>query len=228
MQLEEVIEKLESLSDSRTINGMRRFGINAERAYGISTAKLRAIARETGKDHSLAQQLWASAIHEARILASMIDDPQSVTKEQMEKWASSFDSWDLCDQCCINLFGKTTFAHERATAWSHRGEEFVKRAGFVLMAVLSVHDKRASNDEFEKFLTIIAEEAIDDRNFVKKAINWALRQIGKRNLLLNREAIITANAIIDMDSKCARWIASDALRELRSSGVQQRIKAKKY
>ena len=175
MQFKEVVEKLESLSDSRSVKGMRKFGINIERAYGIPTTRLRAIAREIGKDHFLAQQLWASAIHEARILASMIDDPQSVTEEQMEKWVSCFDSWDLCDQCCINLFDKTTLAFECATAWSHRSEEFVKRAGFVLMAVLAVHDKKASNEKFRKFLHIIAEEASDDRNFVKKAMNWALR-----------------------------------------------------
>ena len=223
-----VIKKLESLSDIRSINGMRKFGINTERAYGISTTRLRAIAREIGKDHFLAQQLWASAIHEARILASMIDDPRSVTEEQMEKWVRCFDSWDLCDQCCVNLFDRTTVAYECATAWSHRREEFVKRAGFALMAVLAVHDKKANNEQFRKFLHMIAEEASDDRNFVKKAMNWALRQIGKRNLILNREAIATANAILETDSKSARWVASDALRELTSDRIQQRIRAKKY
>jgi 3-methyladenine DNA glycosylase AlkD len=228
MQFNDVVKKLESFSDKRSIKGMRKFGINTERAYGISTTRLRAIAKEIGKDHFLAQQLWASAIHEARILASMIDDPQSVTEEQMEKWVSCFDSWDLCDQCCINLFDKTTLAYKCANAWSHRREEFVKRAGFVLMAVLAVHDKKASNEEFRKFLHIIAEEASDDRNFVKKAMNWALRQIGKRNLILNREAIMTARAILETDPKSARWVASDALRELTSGRIQKRIKEKKY
>ena len=228
MQFTEVMKKLESLSDNRSVNGMRKFGINTERAYGISKTRLRAIAREIGKDHFLAQKLWASAIHEAQILASMIDDPRSVTEEQMEKWVSCFDSWDLCDQCCANLFDRTTFAYECATAWSHRREEFVKRAGFALMAVLAVHDKKANNEQFKKFLHMIAEEASDDRNFVKKAMNWALRQIGERNFILNREAITTANAILETDSKNARWVASDALRELTSDRIQQRIGAKKY
>ena len=145
----------------------------------------------------------------------------------METWVKDFDSWDVCDQVCSNLFDKTPFAYRKAIEWSKREEEFVKRAGFVLMATLSVHDKKADNKKFEQFFPIIKRESNDNRNFVKKAVNWALRQIGKRNLSLNKKAIKTAKEIQKMDSKSARWIASDALRELTSEKIQKRLKSKK-
>jgi len=223
VQHSDIIKKLESLSDPEAVKGMARFGINPENTYGVSIPDLRNIAKETGRDHALAQQLWASGMHEARILASMIDDPKMVTDVQMESWVKSFDSWDVCDQCCSNLFDRTGFAHEKAVAWSNREEEFVKRAGFVLMATLSVHDKKAEDVVFIKFLPIIKRESTDGRNFVKKAVNWALRQIGKRNLNLNHMAIKAAEDIQRLDSKSARWIASDATRELTSEAVQQKL-----
>ena len=150
----------------------------------------------------------------------MVDDPEVVTEEQMERWVKDFDSWDICDQCCSNLFDKTKLAYRKAVQWSGRNEEFVKRAGFVLMAVLAVHDKEMNDREFTKFLSIIRRKATDDRNFVKKAVNWALRQIGKRNLNLNGMAIKTAKEIREIDSRAAKWIASDALRELTSQAIQ--------
>ncbi len=223
-QLEDILRKLESLADPKAVEGMARFGINARNTFGVSIPNLRAMAKKIGRNHVLAQQLWSSGIHEARILAGMIDAPDMVTEEQMDSWVQDFDSWDVCDQCCSNLFDKAKFAHQKAVEWSRRNEEFVKRAGFVLMAALSVHDRKAKDEAFLKLLPIIKRESTDDRNFVKKAVNWALRQIGKRNTALNGAAIETAKEIQKADSKSARWIASDALRELTSEAVQKRLR----
>ncbi|MGD0918544.1 MAG: DNA alkylation repair protein [Thermodesulfobacteriota bacterium] len=223
MQYKEVIQQLESLSDPTAVAGMQRFGIQTKYIYGISIPHLRKMAKQIGRSHPLAQRLWASGIHEARILASMVDDPEVVTEEQMERWVKDFDSWDVCDQCCNNLFYKTKLAYQKAVQWSGRNEEFVKRAGFVLMAVLAVHDKEVRDRKFVKFFSIIRREATDDRNFVKKAVNWALRQIGKRNLNLNGMAIKIAKEIREIDSKAAKWIASDALRELTSKTIQVKL-----
>lgn len=222
-----IIKKLEELSNPTIAKGMAWAGIKAQKVYGISMPNLRKIAKETGHDHILAQKLWASGIHEARIIACMIDDPKMVTEGQLESWVRDFDSWDVCDGCCGNLFDKTEFAYQKAVEWSSRQEEYVKRAGFVMMATLAVHDKKAKDDQFLKFLPIIERESTDDRNFVKKAVNWALRQIGKRNAALNRAAIRTTKAIHSIDSGTARWIASDALKELSSAAVQRRIGARK-
>ena len=222
-----IIKKLETLSDPRIAKGMAWAGIKANRVYGISIPNLRKIAKETGKSHALAQELWASGIHEARLIACMIDDHKTVTEEQLENWVKDFDSWDLCDGCCGNLFDKTTFALQKAVEWSSRQEEYVKRAGFVMMATLAVHDKKAKDDLFLKFLPIIERGSTDGRNFVKKAVNWALRQIGKRNTRLNEAAIETAKAIHNVDSKTARWIASDALKELKSEAAQTRLRSRK-
>ena len=227
MNYTDVIKKLKSLSNPKAVAGMARFGINPENTYGISIPNLRKMAKEIGKNHILAHQLWASGIHEARILAGMIDEPQMVTEKQMEDWVRDFDSWDVCDQVCMNLFEDTPFASKKAVAWSKRKEEFIKRAGFVMMARLAVSDKKAEDKQFEKFLPIIKRESKDERNFVKKAANWALRQIGKRNLRLSKKAIETAKEIQKIDSKSARWIASDALRELTGKAVQKKITAAK-
>ncbi len=224
MHYEEILRLLESLSNPEAVAGMARFGINPGNTYGVSIPNLRKLAKEAGKNHVLAQHLWQSGIHEARILASMIDNPENVTEEQMENWANDFDSWDVCDQCCSNLFDKTQFAYQKAIEWSNRDKEFVKRAGFVLMAVLAVHDKKAKDEEFLEFLPIIRRESIDDRNFVRKAVNWALRQIGKRSRNLNKNAIETAKEIQKMESKSSKWIASDAIRELTGEAIQKRLR----
>ena len=223
MNCNQIIKKLQSLKNPENVAGMARFGINPNNTYGVSIPTLRKMAKESGKDHSLAQELWASRIHEARILAGFVDDPKLVTAEQMENWVKDFDSWDICDQVCSNLFDRTPFAHKKAIEWSNREEEFVKRAGFVLMAALSVHDKKAQDDEFLIFLPIIKREATDERNYVKKAANWALRQIGKRNSTLNKKAIETAKEVQKLGSKSARWIASDAIMELTSKSVQDKL-----
>lgn len=195
---------------------MARFGIDTSNALAISIPVLRKMARELKPDHGLALALWKTGIHEARILATMVDDPAAVTEKQMEKWVRDFYSWDVCDQCCSNLFDKTPFARKKAFEWSSRNEEFVKRAGFTLMATLSVHDKESPDKAFLEFLKPIRREAGDARNYVKKAVNWALRQIGKRNPSLKKHAIRTAAEIRNMNIPSARWIASDALRELKS------------
>jgi 3-methyladenine DNA glycosylase AlkD len=222
----EILKQLKSLSNPDAVAGMARFGINATHTYGVSIPVLRRMAKQIGKDHLLSEKLWNSGVHEARIVAPMINSPEMVTEEQMEKWVKDFDSWDICDQCCSNLFDKTRFAHKKAIEWSKRREEFVKRAGFVLMATLAVHDKEADNQKFIRLLPIIKREAIDERNFVKKGVNWALRQIGKRNSALNKIAIQTAKQIQKIDSKSARWIASDAIRELTSEAVQKKLNKK--
>lgn len=221
---DEVILKLKSLANPDNVAGMARYGISPEGTLGVSVPTLRRMAKEVGKDHDLAARLWASGIHDARILAVYVDDPARVTEDQMEAWVADLDSWDVCDQVCGNLFDRTPRAYEKAAEWSERDEEFVKRAGFALMAWLPVHDKKAPDDKFLPFLAMIEREAGDDRNFVKKAVNWALRNIGKRSKRLNEAAIATARRISRQDSKSARWISSDALRELESDKIQQRFK----
>ena len=223
MTYTQIIKKLKSLSNTKNRQGMARFGIETSKAFGISIPNLRAIAKEVGKDHKLAQQLWNSGYHEARILACFIDDPKEVTEKQLDEWVLGFNSWDLCDQCCNNLFDKTPFVTKKINEWSAREEEFVRRAGIVLMACLAVHDKKMSDAEFEPFFKIIKKYSTDERNFVKKAVNWALRQIGKRNLALNKQAIIVGKSIQTINSKPAKWIAHDALRELQSEAVQERL-----
>jgi 3-methyladenine DNA glycosylase AlkD len=223
MPYDDILEKLKYLSNPKAVEGMAKYGITAERAYGVSIPNLRTTAKEIGKNHKLAQQLWETNIRETRILAGMIDDPALVTEKQMEKWVKDFDYWEICDQVCQNLFIYTKTAYIKAVEWGGRDEEFVKRAGFALMAWLAFKDKEAKNNQFEKFLPIIKKQATDNRNFVKKAVNWALRQIGKRNIDLNTKAIETAREIQKKDSRSAKWIASDAILELTSEAVQERL-----
>ncbi|MFX1520916.1 MAG: DNA alkylation repair protein [Promethearchaeota archaeon] len=227
VQYEEVLKKLEILGNPKAVAGMKHFGITAKNSYGISIPNLRNTAKKIGKNHHLAQQLWASGIHDARILATMIEDPKLVTEEQMEDWVKEFDSWDICDQCCNNLFRKTDFAYQKVDEWSNREEEYVKRAAFSLMASLAVHDKEEEDDVFINLLSMIRRESTDERNFVKKAVNWSLRQIGKRNLNLNKKAIETAKELQTKDSKSAKWIATNALRELKSEKTQKRLNKKR-
>ena len=223
VEYDDILKKLRALSNPKAVEGMARFGINPKNTYGVSIPNLRKMAKETGVNHTLAQQLWKSDIRETRILASMIDDSEVVTEEQMERWVKDFNYWEICDQCCMNLFKYTEFAYQKCVKWSLNEREFVKRAGFVLMACLVASDKKADDKQFERFLPIIKREAVDNRNYVKKAVNWALRQIGKRNLNLNKKAIETTKEIEKIDSRSAKWIASDAIRELTSQAVQKRL-----
>ncbi len=211
------------LSEPENIEGMKRFGITPGKTYAVRIPELRKIAKKCGKNHELALKLWEKDFRETRILACMIEEPELVSSEQMDEWVLEFDYWEICDQCCLNLFFKTEFAYEKIFEWSKREEEFVKRAAFTLIAVAAVHDKKADDQQFEKFFPIIITSSTDNRNFVKKAVNWALRHIGKKNLYLNQRAIEVAEEIKELNSRSSRWIASDALRELRSEKVQKRL-----
>jgi 3-methyladenine DNA glycosylase AlkD len=234
MDYEKIIKQLKSASSPKNIEGMAKFGINPKHALGINIPVLRKLAKEINKHadykdsssakHKLALKLWASKIHEVRILASMVDVPKKATEKQMDMWISKFNSWDLCDQVCMNLFDKTPFAFDKAVEWSKLKAEFEKRAGYALMACLAWHDKEALDTKFIKFFPHIKRGSTDERNFVKKSVNWALRQIGKRNKNLNKEAIKLAREIQRIDSKPAKWVAKDALRELTSEAVQNRLK----
>lgn len=227
MKYEEVIKELRSLENPENVKGMARYGINPKNNLGVSIYKLRPIAKEIGKDHDLALKLWASGIHDARLLACFIEDPSKVIGKQMNSWAKDFDSWDICDQACTSLFDLTPLAREKIFEWAEREEEFIKRGAFSLIAGLSAHDKKASDKEFEQFSLLIKKHSTDERNYVKKAVNWALRNIGKRNLTLNKKMIKLAEEILKIDSKTARWIAKDALKELTSEKVQKRLEKKK-
>jgi 3-methyladenine DNA glycosylase AlkD len=211
-----LIAALRAHANPVNVAGMARFGINPKGTLGVPMPVLRGLARQAGKNHELARSLWASGIHEARILATLVDEPALVTPRQMNRWARDLDSWDVCDQACQNLFRYTEFAFGKAAEWARCKPEFVRRAGFALMAGLAVKAKNAGDERFEAFLPLIAEAADDERNFVKKAVNWALRQIGKRNPSLRARAIVTAEVIREQNSRAARWIAADSLRELRA------------
>jgi 3-methyladenine DNA glycosylase AlkD len=229
MTAKKVMAELKRLSNPnpKDLAGMARYGINTDHAWVISVPKLRNYAKELKKElnrHEIALEIWDTEVHEARILAGFIDDPEKVTDEQLEKWVKDFDSWDVCDLVCSELFDKTKFAYQKAEEWSERQEEFVKRAGFVIMCALAVHDKKATDQPFEKFLKICERESSNERNFVKKAVNWTIRNIGKtRNIALHEKALKTAYQIKEKGDKASRWIANDAIRELESEKIRKRF-----
>jgi len=222
--VKDVLDKLQSKAKPDQLEGMAKYGMTVERRQGASVPDMRKLAKEIGKDHKLALELWKTGIAEARIMAAMVGDPDKLTEEQMEYWVKDINSWDVCDQVCMNLFEKNQLAWKKIVDWSEREEEFVKRTAFSLIACLAWHDKKASDEKFIKLFPVIIRAATDERNFVKKAVNWALRNIGKRNLSLNEAAINTAKKIQRLDSKAARWVASDTLKELESEAVQTRLK----
>jgi 3-methyladenine DNA glycosylase AlkD len=235
-----ILAELRDMGSERDRAGMARYGINVENAFGVSVYELRKLAARLGTDHDLALALWATGNHEARLLACFVDDPAAVTPEQMEAWASDFDSWDLCDQATTSLFDATPHAWSKAVEWASRDDEWIRRAGFALMAGLAVHDKAAPDRAFLKLLPLIERAAYDDRNYVKKAVNWALRNIGKRNRALNAAAVACAERILadaneraggnrggDPAARAARWVATDAIRELTSEKVRSRLRRQK-
>jgi len=222
--VDDVIVELKSKARPERLEEMTKYGIPREQMLCIAVPDLRKLAKEIGTDHKLAMGLWRTGIGEARILAAMIDDSDKLTEEQMEDWVKDINSWDICDQVCMDLFRKNQLAWKKILDWSKREEEFVKRTAFSLIACLAWHDKKAADEKFLELLLIIIREAVDERNFVKKAVNWALRNIGKRNLNLNRAAVNTAREIQRLDSKAARWIAADAIRELESDAIQSRLR----
>jgi 3-methyladenine DNA glycosylase AlkD len=225
MTAEEALRWLRRRGSRRNVAGMARYAITSPRVFGVSAVPMRELARKCGRDHSLALKLWDTRWHEARIVASLVDDPARVTPAQMDRWAGGFGNWAVCDSVCFHLFDRTPHAWKKAREWSRRDREFVKRAAFALMAGLAVHDKKTGDAPFLTLLPIIEREAGDERNFVKKAVNWALRQIGKRNLSLNAAAITVARRLARDESRAARWIANDALRELTGATVQARLLA---
>jgi len=222
--VKDVLDTLRSKAKPEQLKGMARYGITVEQRLGVSVPDMRKLAKEIGRDHKLALDLWKTGIAEARIVASMVDDPDKLTEEQMEDWVKDIDSWDVCDEVCMNLFEKNRLAWKKIVDWSDREEEFVKRTAFSLIACLTSHDKKASDEKFIELFPVIIRGATDERNFVKKAVNWALRNIGKRNLNLNEAAINTAREIKQLDSKAARWVAADAIRELESDAIQSRLR----
>lgn len=223
MVTKELLLRLKDLENPENVAGMARFGINPKNTLGISVTSLRSIAKEVKREekdnnnlHKIALELWESQIHEARMLSILLDVPELVTEKQADNWVKQIESWDIGDGFCMNLIDKTSFAFQKAKQWVGVEEEFVRRAGFATMAALSVHDKKAEDKSFEEFFPLIKKYSTDERNFVRKAVNWALRQIGKRNNSLLSKAIKIAEKIEKIDSKSARWIARDALKELRN------------
>ncbi len=222
--VKDVLDKLRNKAQPEQLKGMAKYGMTVEQRLGVAVPDMRKLAKEIGKDHKLALDLWKTGIAEARIVAGMIDDPAKLTEGQMEDWVKGINSWDICDQVCMNLFEKDQLTWKKIIDWSEREEEFVKRTAFSLIACLAWHDKKASDEKFIGLLPVIIRGATDERNFVKKAVNWALRNIGKRNLNLNRAAINAAKEIQQLDSKAARWIAADAIRELESDAIQSKLR----
>jgi len=222
--VKDVLDKLQSIAQPEYLEGMAKYGMAVEQRLGVSVPDMRKLAKEIGKDHRLALDLWRTGITEAKIVAAMVGDPDKLTEEQMEDWVKGINSWDVCDQVCMNLFEKNQLSWKKIVDWAEREEEFVKRTAFSLLACLAWHDKKVSDEKFLELLPVIIRGATDERNFVKKAVNWALRNIGKRNLSLNEAAINTARELKRLNSKAARWIASDAIRELESAAIQSRLR----
>lgn len=222
--VDEILKQLRAQANPRNVEGQARYGIRPTREIlGLSAPQMRAVAKPWRGDHDLALALWDTGVHEARHVAAMIDDAALVTKGQMDAWARTWDSWDICNGCCFHLFDRTPHAVDKAFRWAKRRHEFVKRGAFALMASLAVHDKQAPDELFRSFLPVIEGAATDDRTYVRKGVNWALRQIGKRNAALYADAVASAERIARIDARAARWIASDALRELRGDKVRARL-----
>jgi len=226
MTVSEILDRLKKLGTPDNIAGMARFGIVTKKAFGVRAPEIKRVAREVGQDHELALKLWDTGFLEARTVACLIDDPKLVTPDQMELWVADLDNWATCDTVTGHLFDKTPYAYDKAFEWADREEEFVRRAAFAMIACLAVHDKKADDARFEAFIPIIEKHAVDERNFVRKAVNWALRQIGKRNMHLNHLAVKSAAVLSEADSRSARWIGKDAIRELTAEKTLKRLKGK--
>jgi 3-methyladenine DNA glycosylase AlkD len=227
MDVADVIEQLRAMGSPKNVAGMATSGVTpSTEVCGIPIPKLRSLAKSCGRDHAFAQELWGSTVYEARIMASMVDVPSAVTVEQMERWVADFDTWELCDQTCSNLFDRTTYAEDKAFEWSERTEEFVRRAGLVIMATSAVHDKTAPDERFLGYIPRAIVRADDERKYVKKAASWALRQIGKRNIALHGAVLDAIEPLRTAPSRPARWVASDVYRELIDPRTVARVEAK--
>ena len=207
-------------------DGMARYAIPSDKAFGVSMSNIQALGRQLGRNHELAAALWSTGWYEARMLASYVDEPERVTPAQMDQWCRDFDNWAICDTVCFALFDRTPHAWRKVEQWSGRRDEFVKRAAFALLWGLTVHDKAAADEAFTRALLLVERAAADERNFVKKAVNMALRSIGKRNAALNGAAVATARRLTGSDDDAARWVGRDALRELTSAKVTRRFSRK--
>ncbi|WPP53250.1 DNA alkylation repair protein [Catalinimonas niigatensis] len=220
----DILRFLKSQSGPEYLSSLRRLGVQGETILGVKMPVLRTLAKRYKENHQLALQLWDTGVHEARILATLLDEVKEVTEAQMEEWVRDFNSWDICDQTCSNLFCRTPFAYDKALVWSERHEEFVKRAGFVMMAGLSIHDKKVEDAQLAAFFPLIEREAYDERNFVKKAVNWALRQIGKRNATLHTMAMLVAERLAAHELPSARWVGKDAIKELKDEKIIKKLR----
>lgn len=221
MNFDDIIQEFESLSDADHAENMKRFGIRHVRSYGLRLPQIRKIAKSCGKDHELALKLWGHGYHETYLLATLVEEPDKVSSHQLNEWVNTFYSWDLVDQACINLLRFIPEARDKIFVWCEAEEEFVKRTAFSLIAVLAVHEK---DSDFEIYFDILKEGSGDGRNFVKKSVNWAIRQIGKTNLENNKKAIALAREILEMDSKASKWVARNALKELESDKVRDKLR----
>ncbi|GJQ61271.1 MAG: hypothetical protein SCALA702_03240 [Melioribacteraceae bacterium] len=222
-ELKIILEELKALENSKNREGMARFGINTEKAFGVSVKHIREIAKPFRKNHSLALELWDTGYHECRIMASIVAEPKKLEGTTLDQWVADFNSWDVCDQTCVNLIVKSRFAVSKIAEWAENEEEFIRRTAFSMIAVNSVHNKKLENEDFHAFLQLIKKYSFDERNFVKKAVNWALRQIGKRNLELNALAINLSEELIESELKSAKWIGRDAFKELTNTKIQSRL-----
>jgi 3-methyladenine DNA glycosylase AlkD len=227
MNQREVLAWLKRKGTRRNVEGMARYGIVAERVFGVGVAPLRALAKRIGTDHALADALWKTRWYEARMLATLVADPGRLTKRQMNAWAADFDNWAICDTACFVLFDRTPHAWERARAWSRSPREFVKRAGFALMASLAGHDKAAPDAKFLALLPLIQKGAADERNFVKKGVSWALRRIGHRSRALHTAALSVARGLAASEVPSCRWVGKDTLRDLERPMVRARVARKR-
>jgi 3-methyladenine DNA glycosylase AlkD len=225
-QVKAVVAELKRLATKQTLDGMSRYGIPSDKAFGVSVGDIQRLAKRLGRNHELSAELWKTGWYEARMLTAYLDEPQRVTPAQMDRWCRDFDSWAICDTICFCLFDRTPHAWDKAPQWAKSQREFVKRTGFVLMACLAAHDKAATDAQFVMLLPLIAEGANDDRNFVKKGVSWALRMIGRRNLALNAAALPVARRLAESEVPACRWVGKDALRELSSPKVQSRLAKK--
>lgn len=226
MDVDTIVAELRKHGSKRNREGMARFAIRSENVLGVSVTDVRALAKRIGRNHSLALALWKTNIHEARVLTAFIDEPDRVTPAQMDRWARDFDNWAVCDSLCFHLFDKTPYAWAKVEQWSNDDREFVRRAAFALLASVALHDKTAADAPFLKSLPLVERAASDNRNFVKKAVSWALRGIGKRNQALNHAAVTLARRLSASDESVARWIGRDALKELTSTVVKLRLETR--
>jgi 3-methyladenine DNA glycosylase AlkD len=225
IEVEGVVASLKRVATKKTRDGMARYGIPSDKAFGVPVGKIQQLAKRLGRNHDLAIALWDTGWYEARMLAAYLDEPERVTPAQMERWCRDFDSWAICDTVCFVLFDRSPHAFDKVEEWCDRREEFQKRGAFALLACLALHDKSAPDAAFARYLPLVERAASDERNFVKKGVSWALRAIGRRTLALNKAAVAVARRLAASPQAAAQWVGKGALKELTSPAVTRRLKA---